>query len=68
MPLKGHLNPPKLTTIKGTFTTKLLEPARNFSIGKALSEIERKEKKIWELIKEVSTGTKQPKRKNLRKR
>ena len=66
MPLKGHLNPPKLIKIKGTFTTKLLEPARNFSIGKALSEIE--EKKIWELIKEVSTGTKQPKRKNLRKR
>ena len=56
MPLKGHLNPPKLTKIKGTFTTKLLEPARNFSIGKALSEIEEK-KKIWELIKEVSTGT-----------
>ena len=45
MPLKGHLNPPKLTKIKGTFTTKLLEPARNFSIGKALSEIERKKKK-----------------------
>ena len=44
MPLKGHLNPPKLTKIKGTFTTKLLEPARNFSIGKALSEIERKKK------------------------
>ena len=45
MPLKGHLNPPKLTKIKGTFTTKLLEPARNFSIGKALSEIEKRKKR-----------------------
>ena len=45
MPLKGHLNPPKLIKINGTFTTKLLEPARNFSIGKALSEIEKKTKR-----------------------